>query len=139
MEFTSEEHRGGHEIGRRAHPPGRALHPRGPLEAPPTDFFRLYIPIYPKTIGEQNRLGVPPPQASVATKNQWDPVPAPCRRGDPSPVAIFIIPALSMTWRDVTSLVLVCSRLALRVCIMFNFSNELEMGTDQTLAPDQIK
>ena len=39
----------------------------------------------------------------------------------------------------VTSLVLVCSRLALHVCIMFNFSNELEMGTDQTLAPDQIK
>ena len=41
--------------------------------------------------------------------------------------------------RVVTSLVLVCSRLALHVCIMYNFSNELEMGTDQTLAPDQIK
>ena len=42
-------------------------------------------------------------------------------------------------WGDVvTSLVLVCSRLALHVCIMFNFSNELEMETDQTLAPDQI-
>ena len=55
---------------RGAHPPpGRALHPRGPLEAPPTDFFRLYIPIYPKTIEQQDRSGVPPPQASVATKN----------------------------------------------------------------------
>ena len=32
-------------------PPGRALHPRGPLVAPLTDFFRLYIPIYPKTFG----------------------------------------------------------------------------------------
>ena len=57
----------------RAHPPGRALHPRGPLVAPLTDFFRLYIPIYPKTFGEQNRSGVPPPQASVATKNQSGP------------------------------------------------------------------
>ena len=50
-------------------PPGRALHPRGPLVAPLTDFFRLYIPIYPKNIEAQDRLGVPPPQASVATKN----------------------------------------------------------------------
>ena len=54
-------------------PPGRALHPRGPLVASLTDFFRLYISIYPKTIGEQNRSGVPPPQASVATKNQSGP------------------------------------------------------------------
>ena len=52
---------------------GRALHPRGPLVAPLTDFFRLYISIYPKNIGEQNRSGVPPPQASVATKNQSGP------------------------------------------------------------------
>ena len=44
-------------------------HPCGPLVAPLTDFFRLYISIYPKNIGEQNRSGVPPPQASVATKN----------------------------------------------------------------------
>ena len=57
----------------RAHPPGRALHPRGPLVAPLTYFFLLYIPIYPKNIMEQNRSGVPPPQASVATKNQSGP------------------------------------------------------------------
>ena len=55
------------------HPPGRALHPRGPLVAPPTDFFRLYIPIYPKTIEYKDRSGVPPLQASVATKNQSGP------------------------------------------------------------------
>ena len=42
---------------------------RGPLEHPPTNFFRLYKPTYPKTIENQDRLGVPPPQASVATKN----------------------------------------------------------------------
>ena len=50
-------------------PPGHALHPRGPLVAPLMYFFRLYISIYPKNIEEQNRSGVPPPQASVATKN----------------------------------------------------------------------
>ena len=81
-------------------PPGRALHPRGPLVAPLTDFFRLYIPIYPKTFGEHKRSGVPPPQASVATKTNRDPVPAPCRRGEPSSVAIFIIPALFLIWLD---------------------------------------
>ena len=48
-------------------------HPRGPLVAPSTDFFCLYIPIYPKKIKGNNRSGVPPPQASVATKNQSGP------------------------------------------------------------------
>ena len=81
-------------------PPGRALHPRGPLVAPLSDFFHLYIPIYPKTFGEQNRLGVPPPQASVATKNQSGPCSGTLPEGEPSPVAIFIIPALSMTRRE---------------------------------------
>ena len=42
---------------------------RGPLEHSPADFFRLYNPTYPKTIECQDRSGVPPPQASVATKN----------------------------------------------------------------------
>ena len=69
LECTSGKQQGRHEAGGRAHPPGRALHPRGPLEAPPTDFFHLYIPIYPKTIDNEDRSGVPPLQASVATKN----------------------------------------------------------------------
>ena len=43
------------------------------LVAPLAYFFLLYIPIYPKTIGEQNRSGVPPPQTSRATKNQSGP------------------------------------------------------------------
>ena len=54
-------------------PPGRALHPHGPLVAPLTYFFLLYIPIYPKNFGEPNRSGVPPPQASVATKKHSGP------------------------------------------------------------------
>jgi len=51
--------------GRRARP-----HPRGPLVAPLINFFCLYISIYPENIREHNRSEVPPPQASVATKNQ---------------------------------------------------------------------
>ena len=61
---------------------GRAPLPRGAPVAPPTYFFLPYIPIYPKNFGEHNRSGVPPPEASVATKNQSRPVPAPCRMGE---------------------------------------------------------
>jgi len=57
------------EASRRPQDRGRALHTHGPLEAPPTDFFQLYIRIYPKNIETEDRSGVPPPQASVATKN----------------------------------------------------------------------
>jgi hypothetical protein len=42
---------------------------RGPLERPPTDFFHLYKSIYPKNIEDDNTSRVPPPQASVASKN----------------------------------------------------------------------
>jgi len=55
--------------GGRAHPPGAP----STLVAPLTDFFCLYISIYPKNFREQNRSGVPLPQSSVATKNQSGP------------------------------------------------------------------
>ena len=74
--------------------------PRGAPVAPLTYFLHPYISSYPKTSRMDNRSGVPPPEASVATKNQSRPVPAPCLRGNPSPVAIFIILALSMTRRE---------------------------------------
>ena len=61
--------------------------PRGPPVAPPTYPLHPYIPTYPKTSKTEDRLGVPPPEASVATESQSRPVPAPCRRGNPSPVA----------------------------------------------------
>ena len=67
FEWTSRKQRGGHEAGRCA------PHPHGPLVAPLTDFFRLYMSIYPKNIGEQNRSGVPPPEAFVDTENQSGP------------------------------------------------------------------
>ena len=60
--------------GSRARPtPWVRPHPRGPLVAPLTDFFHLYISIYPQNIQDHNRSGVPPPQASVATKTQSGP------------------------------------------------------------------
>ena len=63
------ELRGAHEAGGRATPLGAP----STLVAPLTYFFRLYISIYPKNIREHNRSGVPPPQASVATKSQSGP------------------------------------------------------------------
>ena len=69
LEYKLGKLRGGPEIGGRAHPPGRAPLSPGPLEAPPTDFFCQYKSTYPKNIEDKDRLGVPPPQASVATKN----------------------------------------------------------------------
>ena len=101
IRVTWSPRQGRHEAGGRAHLPGRALHPRGPLVAPLTYFFRLYISIYPKTFGEQNRSGVPPSQASVATKNLLGARSGTLPEGAiPSPVAIFIIPVLSMTRRE---------------------------------------
>ena len=51
-------------------------------------------------IGEQNRLGVPPPEASVATENQSRTISAPCQRGKSSPKAMFIIPMATMMRRE---------------------------------------
>ena len=50
-------------------PLGRAPLPCGAPVAPLTCFFRLYNSIYPKTSKTEIRSGVPPPQASIATKN----------------------------------------------------------------------
>ena len=68
------------ELTRVGAPPRARPLPRGAPEAPPTYFLHPYIPTYRKTSRTEIRLGVPPPEASVATKNQSRPVPAPCRR-----------------------------------------------------------
>ena len=44
-------------------------HPRGPLAAPLTYFFLLYIPIYPKNIQEHHETLFPPPQPSVPVRS----------------------------------------------------------------------
>ena len=58
--------------GWRAPPWARPL-PRGAPVAPPTYPLHPYIPTYPKTSRTEDRSGVPPLQASVATKNQSGP------------------------------------------------------------------
>ena len=57
--------------GRRARPGGarRAPHPRGPLAAPPTYFFHLYILIYPRNIRTGAETLFPPPQLTVPVRS----------------------------------------------------------------------
>ena len=69
LDPTSEDTGGAQEGGGRAHPPRARPLPLGAPVAPPTYSFHPYIPTYPKTSRTEGRSGVPPPQASVATKN----------------------------------------------------------------------
>ena len=48
---------------------GCAPHPCGPLVAPPTYFFLLYISTYPQTIRYGAKNLIPPPQLSVSTRS----------------------------------------------------------------------
>ena len=82
LEIKLEDPRGAQEIG-GAPPTRRGPLSRGPLEHLLTDFFRLYKPTYPKTIKYQDRSGVPPPQASVATKNLSGALPGTLPEGEP--------------------------------------------------------
>ena len=44
-------------------------HPRGPLAAPPTYFFRLYILLYPETFGGSHKTLFPLPQPSIPVRS----------------------------------------------------------------------
>ena len=99
LEIKSEDPRGAQEIGGAPPYSARPLS-RGPFEHLPTNFFRLYILSYPKNIHGEDRSGVPPPQASVATKILSGARSGTLPEGEPITVAIFIIPALSMTRRE---------------------------------------
>ena len=83
LDPTSEDTGGAHDGGGTPTPLGRAPLPRGAPVAPPTYSFHPYIPTYPKTSRTENRSGVPPPQASVATKNQSGPCSGTLPEGDP--------------------------------------------------------
>ena len=50
-------------------PPWARPHPRGPLAAPPTYFFHLYMPIYPENVEEHHETLFPPPQPSVPVRS----------------------------------------------------------------------
>ena len=56
--------------GRMACPGGRpAAQPRGPLVAPSTYFFRLYILLYPENIRESHEATFPLPQPSIPVRS----------------------------------------------------------------------
>ena len=50
-------------------PPWVHPHPRGPLVAPPTYYFLLYIPTYPQTNRGIHEKLIPPPQSSVPVRS----------------------------------------------------------------------
>ena len=65
----SRKQQGGHKVGRCAQGGRRAPTPRGPLVAPPTYFFRLYILIYPENIREHHETLFPLPQPSLPVRS----------------------------------------------------------------------
>ena len=69
---------------RRPRGRGRALHPRGPLVAPPTYFFLLYISICLENIQEHHETLFPPPQPSVPKRSRLRDFPELRRRGNRS-------------------------------------------------------
>ena len=69
FEWTSRKKQRSHEEGRRAQGGRHAPHPRGPLVAPLTDFFRLYILIYLENIQEHHGTLFPLPQPSVPVRS----------------------------------------------------------------------
>ena len=69
LEQRSRKRRGGHEVGGRAQGGRRAPHPHGPLVAPPTYFFRLYILLYTENIQGSHETTFPLPQPSVPVRS----------------------------------------------------------------------
>ena len=69
LEWMSRKQQGGHEAGGRAQGGLARPHPRGPLVAPPNNFFRLYILVYPQNIQGSHETTFPPPQPSVPVRS----------------------------------------------------------------------
>ena len=82
LDPTLEDTGGAHEGGGAPSPPGPAPLPHGAPVAPLTYSFHPYIPSYPKTSRKEKRSGVPPPQASVDTKNLSGALPSTLSEGD---------------------------------------------------------
>ena len=92
--------RGGHN------PPGHARPPSAPKWVVPTSVasrtpsLHYKFPSIPKPIGVNLDQKFRRCKVSVSAKTNLDPIPAPCRRGESSPVAIFIIPAATTMRRE---------------------------------------
>ena len=65
-----------------------------------TPYLHYKFPNIPKPIGVTLDQKFHHRKVSVSSKTNLDPVPAPCRRGESSPVAIFIISAATMMRRE---------------------------------------
>ena len=81
LDPTSRHQPGGHEVGGGRLPPGRTLHPRGPLVAPSTYFFLLYIPTHPENIRGGAKTLFPLPQPSVPKRSHLGAFPELRQRG----------------------------------------------------------
>ena len=84
LESKSETQRGGHQAGGRAQGGRHAPHPRGPLVAPLTDFFQLYILTYPEKTREHHETLFPPPQPYVPVGSHLGAFSGARRRGNRS-------------------------------------------------------
>ena len=69
LEWTSRSERGSHEGARCALGGWARPHLRGPLVAPPTYFFLLYMSTYPENIQEHHEKLFPPLQPSVSARS----------------------------------------------------------------------
>ena len=81
--YGPKEAPGVKELGQKSPEPS-TRDPETPPDVKPT----AKIPVKTETPKKNPRSEVPPPQASVDTRNQSSPSPAPCRRGPSSPEAM---------------------------------------------------
>ena len=94
-----ELHLGGcHEGGRTHQGAPRWVAPTSVASCTPSLHYKF--PNIPKPIGVNLDQKFHHRKVSVSAKTNLDPVPAPCRRGESSPVAIFIIPAATTMRRE---------------------------------------
>ena len=97
LEWKSATQRGGHEAGGHAQRGRRAPHPCGPLVAPPTYFFRLYILLYPKNIQGSHEPTFAPPQPSVPMRYHLGAFSGDLPEGDSIMEGLYITP-LPLQW-----------------------------------------
>ena len=84
LEWKSDTQQGSHEAG------GRTPHPRGPLVAPPTYFFHLYILLYPENIQGSHDTTFPPTQPSVPVRSHLGAFSDDLSEGDSSTDGFYI-------------------------------------------------
>ena len=90
----------GHNPPGHASPPGAPMWDVPTLVASRTPSLHYKFPNILKPLGVNLDEKFCRRKASISTKSNLEPVPAPSRRGESSPVAIFIIPAATTMRRE---------------------------------------